>query len=45
MQDQQREERDHDEAGVRDDLVVGLAVGALAAVAAATRARSRSDGG
>src|SRR3954463_14746676 len=30
--DEQREEADHDEAGVRRDLVVDLAVGALAAV-------------
>src|SRR6266511_6081685 len=41
QEDQRREERDHDEAGVRDDLVVRLAVRALAAV---RRARERERG-
>src|SRR5205807_5530693 len=45
-EDQQREERDQDEARVRDDLVVRLVVGPLAAVeAAAERRRERGGRG
>ena len=43
-EDEQREEGDEDEAGVRDDLVVGLAVGALAAVVGQRGGREHQQG-
>ena len=39
-----REERDEEEAGVRDDLVVGRAVGALAAVVRERGRREEQEG-